>query len=134
MEKIEIKRKIIVKAIVTEDFKKGLINELQDGINKLEAELKFIDQRAKKALTELTLKGSPQVAVVKEQIEYEKMQREEAKEKMTEQIKFISTLELGKEVVQGEIEGPIVVQVGDNWDEIMQREIVLKDGNIIAIR
>jgi hypothetical protein len=134
VEKIEIKRKIIVKAIVTEDFKKGLINELQDGINKLEAELKFIDQRAKKALTELTLKGSPQVAVVKEQIEYEKMQREEAKEKMTEQIKFISTLELGKEVVQGEIEGPIVVQVGDNWDEIMQREIVLKDGNIIAIR
>ena len=95
--------------------------------------MKFIDQRAKKALTELTLKGSPQVAVVKEQIEYEKMQREEAKEKMTEQIKFISTLELGKEVVQGEIEGPIVVQVGDNWDEIMQREIVLKDGNIIPL-
>jgi hypothetical protein len=134
MEKIEIKRKIFVKAIVTEDFKKGLINELQEGINKLEAELKFIEQRAKKALTELTLKGSPQVAAVKEQIEYEKMQREEAREKMSEQIKFISTLELGKEVVQGEIEGPAIVQVGDNWDEVMHREIVLEDGIIVAIR
>ncbi len=134
MDRLEIKRKIIVKAVVTEEFKAGLIKELQDGINKLEAELKFIDQRGKKTITELTLKGSPQVAAVKEQIEYEKMQREETKDKLTEQIKLISTLELGQEVVQGEVEGPVEIQVGDNWGEIMQREVVIENGKIIAIR
>jgi molybdenum cofactor biosynthesis enzyme MoaA len=134
MEKLEIKRKILVKAVVTEKFKNDLIKELQEGIQKLEAELQFIEQRTKKTITELTLKGSPQVASYKEQIEYEKMQREAAKEKMTEQIKFVSSLELGKEVVQGEVEGPVVIQVGDNWEEITKKEIVLEDGKIIAIR
>ncbi len=134
MEKLTINRKILVKAKVTEGFKKDLIQELQEGINKLEAELKFIEQRAKKMITELTLKASPQVAAVREQFEYEKLKREETKEKMAEQIKFISTLEIGNEVVQGEIEGPLEIQVGDNWDEIMQREILLEDGLIIAIR
>lgn len=134
MEKLEIKRKILVKAVVTEKFKNDLIKELQEGIQKLEAELQFIEQRTKKTITELTLKGSPQVASYKEQIEYEKTQREAAKEKMTEQIKFVSSLELGKEVVQGEVEGPVVIQVGDNWEEITKKEIVLEDGKIIAIR
>lgn len=134
MEKLEIKRKILVKAVVTEKFKNDLIKELQEGIQKLEAELQFIEQRTKKTITELTLKGSPQVASYKEQIEYEKMQREAAKEKMTEQIKFVSSLELGKEVVQGEVEGPVVIQVGDNWEEITKKEIVLEDSKIIAIR
>lgn len=134
MDRLEIKRKILVKVVVTEEFKKGLISELQDGINKLEAELQFIEQRAKKTITELTLKGSPQVAAVKEQIEYEKIQRNETIDKMTEQIKLIGTLELGKEVVQGELEGPVEIQVGDNWEEVMQREIVIENGKIIAIR
>ena len=126
MEKLEIKRKILVKAVVTEKFKNDLIKELQEGIQKLEAELHFIEQRTKKTITELTLKGSPQVASYKEQIEYEKMQREAAKEKMTEQIKFVSSLELGKEVVQGEVEGPVVIQVGDNWEEITKRKLSSK--------
>ena len=134
MEKLIINRKILVKAKVTEKFKKDLIQELQGEINKLEAELKFIEQRAKRTITELTLKASPQLAAVKEQIEYEKLKREETKEEITEQIKFISTLENGKEVVQGEIAGPLEIQVGDNWDEIMQKEILLEDGIIIAIR
>jgi hypothetical protein len=134
MENLIINRKILVKVKVTEKFKKNLIQELQGEINKLEAELKFIEQRAKKTITELTLKASPQLAAVKEQIEYEKLKREETKEKITEQIKFISTLENGKEVVQGEIAGPLEIQVGDNWDEIMQKEILLEDGIIIAIR
>ena len=134
MEKLTINRKILVKAKVTEEFKKDLVQELQEGINKLEAELKFIEQRAKKTITELTLKASPQVDAVREQIEYEKLKREETKEKMAEQIKFISSLEIGKEVVQGEIEGPIDIQVGDNWGEIMQKEIVVENGRVIAIR
>lgn len=134
MDKLTIHRKIAVKAIVTDDFKKSLLHELQEGINKLDAELKFIEQRAKKTITELTLKASPQVGVVREQLEYEKQKREEAKAAMTEQMKIISALENGKEIVQGEIEGPVEIKVGDSWEEIMQREIVVQDGTIIAIR
>ncbi|MGI6587663.1 MAG: YlqD family protein [Peptococcia bacterium] len=134
MEKLIINRKITVKVRVTDLFKKQVIQELQEGIKKLDAELKFLDQRAKKMITELTLKASPQVAAVREQLEYEKRKREETRTAMAEQIKIVGTLEQGQEVVQGEIEGPLEVKVGDNWQEIMQREIVLEDGQIIAIR
>ncbi|HHY06635.1 MAG TPA: hypothetical protein GX532_06665 [Clostridia bacterium] len=134
MEKLIINRKITIKVRVTDAFKKQVIQELQAGIKKVEAELKFLDQRAKKMITELTLKASPQVAAVREQLEYEKRKREETRAAMAEQIKIIGTLELGREVVQGEIEGPLEIKVGDNWQEIMQREIVLEDGQIIAIR
>jgi hypothetical protein len=134
VEKLIINRKITVKVRVTDLFKKQVIQELQEGIKKLDAELKFLDQRAKKMITELTLKASPQVAAVREQLEYEKRKREETRTAMAEQIKIVGTLEQGQEVVQGEIEGPLEVKVGDNWQEIMQREIVLEDGQIIAIR
>jgi len=134
MDKLIINRKISMKAKVTEGFKIQISQELQDGMNKLDAELKFLEQRAKKLITELTLKGSPQVASVREQLEYEKQKREEAKKTMSEQLKIVGNLEMGKEVLQEEIEGPIEVKVGDNWLELMKREIVIEDGIIVEIR
>lgn len=134
MEKLIINRKIKIKIRVTDAFKTQVIEELQEGINKLDAELKFLEQRAKKMITELTLKASPQVAAVREQLEYEKQKREETRMALAEQMKIAGTLENGNEVMQGEIEGPLEVKVGDKWEEIMQREIVFEDGRIIAIR
>lgn len=129
-----INGKILVKAIVTEDFKKGLTEEVQSGISKLDAELRFIEQRAKKTLMELTIKASPQAQSVREQIEYEKKKREEARASLLEQLKKIATLEEGTQVVQGEVEGPVEIKVGDSWEKLFNREIVLKDNVIVEIR
>ncbi|MDD4049251.1 MAG: YlqD family protein [Clostridia bacterium] len=134
MEKIIVNRKIFVKVKVTDEFKKSFTQEMQNGINKLEAELSFLEQRAKKVITELTIKGSSQVSAVREQLEFEKQKREEAKANFMEQIRVASTLENGKEVVRGELEGPVEVKIGDNWEEIIQREIVIEDGVVIEIR
>lgn len=129
-----IHRKIRVKIIVTPEFKKQLVLEIQEGIQKLEAEISFIEQRAKKTVTELTLKASPQVQTVREQLELEKRKREEARAGLLEQMKKISSLEDGTEVLQGEIEGPVEIKVGDNWDNIFNKEIVIKDGIIVDVR
>ena len=134
MDKLIINRKISVKAKVTEGFKNQIRQELQEGMNKLDAELKFIEQRAKKLITELTLKGSPQVASVREQLEFEKQKREETKKAMSEQMKIVGNFGIGEEVLQEEIQGPLEVKVGDNWLEVMNREIVLEDGRIVEIR
>jgi len=134
MEKIIVNRKIFVKVKVTDEFKKLFTQEMQNGINKLDAELSFLEQRAKKVITELTIKGSSQVSAVREQLEFEKQKREETKANFIEQIRVASTLENGKEVVRGELEGPIEVKIGDNWEEKIQREIVIEDGVVIEIR
>lgn len=131
---LTINRKIRVKIIVTAAFKKELLEEIQMNVQKLEAELAFLEQRAKKTLTELTIKASPQVQAVREQLEWEKKKREDNRSSLLEQVGKIDALEEGTEVLQGEIEGPVEIKVGDNWDAIFTKEIVLKDGVVAEIR
>ncbi len=134
MDKITIMRRIKVKAIVTERLKHELVQQIQEGIKKIEMELSFLEQRNKRALTELTLKASPQVQAVREQFEWEKKKREEGRAALLEQLKKINGLEEGTEVLQGEVEGPVEIKPGDNWDEILDKEIIIKDGVVIHIR
>lgn len=129
-----IERKIKVKVIVTEAFKKQLLQDVQAGIQQLDTEISYFEQRYKKVLTELTIKASMQAQGMKEQIEWEKKKREDTKAGFLEQMKKISTLEEGIEVAQGEVSGPAELKVGDQWEKIMNREIVLKDGIIVEIR
>jgi hypothetical protein len=134
METITIIRRIKVKAIVTERLKQELVQQIQEGIKKMEMELSFLEQRNKKALTELTLKASPQVQAVREQFEWEKKKREEGKAALLEQLKKINVLEEGQEVLQGEVEGPVEIKLGDSWDGVLDKEIVIKDGVVVNIR
>jgi len=131
---LTINRKIRVKTIVTEQFKQELLEEIRLSVQKIDAELSFLEQRAKKTLTELTIKASPQVQAVREQLEWEKKKREENKAALLEQGNRITALEEGTEILQGEIEGPVEIKVGDIWDDIFTKEIVLKDGVVVEIR
>lgn len=129
-----VHRKINIKVIVTEDFKNSVVKEIQQGLQQLEAEISFIEQRTKKMVMELTIKASPQAQAVREQLEWEKKKREEAKAGLLEQMKKISALAEGSEVLQGDVSGPVEVNVGDKWDEVFNREIVIKDGVVVEIR
>ena len=55
-------------------------------------------------------------------------------EKMQEKMKETSQLELGAEIVQGTMEQMVTVQEGDDLQKLMNREILLEDGKILAIR
>lgn len=129
-----VHRKIKIKVIVTEDFKNAVIKDIQQGLQQLEAEISFIEQRIRKTLTELTIKASPQAQAVREQLDYEKKKREEARTELLEQMKKVGALAEGSEVLQGEVTGPVEVNVGDKWDEIFDKEIVLQDGVVVEIR
>lgn len=129
-----INRKIRVMAIVTEEFKKKLAIEIEEGLQQLDAEINFLEHRTKKTLTELTLKASPQIQAVREQLDWEKKKREDAKLSLQEQMKKLASLENEARVIQGELEGPVEIKVGDRWDELFNNEIVLKDGVIVEIR
>lgn len=131
---LTINRKIRVKIIVTAEFKKELLTEIQLNVQKIDAELSFLEQRAKKTVMELTIKGSPQVQAVREQLDWEKKKRDESRTALLEQASKIQTLEEGVEILQREVDGPIEIKVGDNWDDIFTKEIVLKDGMVVEIR
>lgn len=131
---LKIKRPVIVKVKVTEDFKRKMAAEIQEAVRKLESELQQLDFQVKRMIAELEKKNPPGIPAAKQHVEAEKQKRLQAKSKLTEQLKSIGMLAIGSEIVQGSLESVTEINVGDNWSEIMGVEIVICDNIIIEIR
>lgn len=134
--KIELKRVVMVKAIVTESFKQNLIKELERAISNLDAQAAQMEERSKSYLEGLKKKGLMQKASsFKHQINDEKAKQAAAKSDLLMKIEEAKKLQLGSEFVQGPLEGPVDVGIGDNlYKKVGGAEIIVEDGIIQEIR
>lgn len=131
---IIIRRPITIKAIVTEELKEKLAYDLQKALEKIEQDLEQIDFHGKRYAKELQKEDPKRLEVFQQQIMAEKQKRLEHKQDILDKLKKVAALQLGQEVIQGQVEGEYEVAVGDDWNEIMNAEIVVKDGKVIEIR
>ncbi|MBI5701543.1 YlqD family protein [Candidatus Saganbacteria bacterium] len=133
---VELKRVVMVKAIVTEAFKDNLIKELDRAVKNLEAQESQMNNQSKNYLEDLKKKGLMQKAVAfKNQLEEEKTRQAAAKSDLLMKIEEAKRLTVGSEFVQGPLEGPVNVSVGDNlYKKVGGAEILVKDGIIQEIR
>lgn len=134
MNSMMIKCPVTVKAKVTETLKKRMTEEVQDNIKKVDMELQQIEFQAKRILAEQAKQDMQGLAAVRHQIEGEKAKRLEFKNRMLEKMKETNQLEIGSEIVQGTLERMIEIKVGDNLPEIMNAEVLVEDGKILAFR
>ncbi|CUH95623.1 hypothetical protein P22_1697 [Propionispora sp. 2/2-37] len=134
MENMSLKCPVTIKAKVTETLKKQLAAEIQDNIKKADMELQQIEFHAKRVMTEQAKHDVQGLNAIRQQIDAEKQKRLEFKNHMLERLKETAQLELGAEIVQGNLERIVTVQVGDDLHKIMGTEILLEDGKIIAFR
>jgi hypothetical protein len=135
-EAIELKRVVMVKAIVTEAFKQNLVKELERAAGNLDTQTSQITERSKAYLENLKKKGLMQkAAAFRHQIEEERAKQAAAKSDLMMKIEEAKKLQLGSEFVQGPLEGPVNVSVGDNlYKKVGGAEIIVKDGIIQEIR
>ena len=135
-EHIELKRVVMVKAIVTEAFKENLIKELDRAVKNMEAQASQMELQSKNYLEDLKKKGLMQkAAAFKHQLDDERARQAAAKTDLTLKIEEANRLEIGTEFVQGPLEGPVKVGVGDNlYKKVGGAEIIVKDGIIQEIR
>ena len=133
---IELKRVVMVKAIVTEAFKQNLVRELERATSNLDTQTSQMVERSKSYLESLKKKGLLQkAAAFKHQIEEEKARQAAAKSDLMMKIEEAKKLQLGTEFVQGPLEGPVNLHVGDNlYKKVGGAEIIVKDGIIQEIR
>jgi len=133
---VELKRVVMVKAIVTEAFKTNLIKELERAIGNIENQSSQIMERGKAYLEDLKQKGLNQkAAAFKHQVEEERNKQSAAKADLLMKIEEAKKLELGSEFVQGPLEGPVNVELGDNlYKKVGGAEILVKDGVVQEIR
>lgn len=133
---VELKRVVMVKAIVTEAFKQNLVKELERAVANIENQVGQLAARSKAYLENLKKKGLMQkAAAFKHQMEEEKAKQAAAKTDLTMKIEDAKKLQVGTEFVQGPLEGPVNVAIGDNlYKKVGGAEIIVKDGIIQEIR
>ncbi|MBU0573589.1 MAG: YlqD family protein [Candidatus Margulisiibacteriota bacterium] len=135
-QKLELKRVVMVKAIVTEAFKANLTKELERAMNNIDQQMSAMESKGKQYMDSLKNKGMMQKAsAFKQQIDDEKARQAAAKSDLMLKIEEAKGLVLGTEFVQGPLEGPVVVEVGDNlYKKVGGAEVIVKDGIIQEIR
>ncbi len=135
-KKIELKRIVMVKAIVTEAFKDNLVRELERTITNIDMQISQMDNQSKDYIEDLKKKGLlQQVTQFKSQLATEKARLQAQKQDLLSKIQEARALVLGSEFVQGPLEGPVDVAVGDNlYKKVGAAEIIVKDGIVTEIR
>jgi len=135
-QSVELKRVVMVKAIVTEAFKDNLVKELERAVKNLDLQLGQLETQSRNFMEDLKKKGQvTQLTTFKKQLEDEKGRQAAAKSDLLMKIEEAKKLVLGTEFVQGPLEGPVVVAVGENlYKKVGGAELVVKDGIIQEIR
>lgn len=130
---ITLTRPVVIKAIVTESFKRLYIQDLEDALKRVDTLVAQIDTQIRR--TELERQLSPQHRAVRQQLELERARQEGTKAELQMRLREAEGLELNSEFPQGTVESLIEVNIGDNlFNKIGRTEIVIKDGIIMEIR
>ena len=134
MASITVQRPVVIKAIVTEAFKRLYIADLEDAIKRVDAIMQQIEVQVRRF--ELERQVTPQqTRNLRAQLELERQRQEATKIELQARLREAQDLELNTEFSQGTIEGTVEVAVGDNlFDKISRTEIVVKDGIVLEIR
>ncbi|MBS2001746.1 MAG: YlqD family protein [Candidatus Obscuribacterales bacterium] len=143
VETIKLVRQIAVRAIVTENFKNQVGQEINRNLQQIDAELQQLEFKGKRAIADIekrtagvvTADARMQMETIRQQVEAEKMRLLQLKEEMQGQFQALNELPLGSVVTQFTVENPVEVRIGENiFQRLEGGEILVKDGVIQEIR
>jgi len=133
MASITVQRPVLIKAIVTEGFKRLYMSDLEDAIKRIDATVQQIDVQSRRF--DLERQVSPQSRALRQQLDLERARQEATRAELQARLREAQELQLNSEFTQGTIDGMVEVSVGDNlFDKISRTEIIVKDGIILEIR
>lgn len=133
MSKITIMGKVNYKQVVTDRYKEKAREEVQDEIDKLDAELENFDEQMNKTITELTLKAHPQTEALRQQFNVERDKIALYKEQLEASMAAIDGLLMGSKVDAGEGNFVSELEVGQAFSGNLQCEVVVKDDIVVEI-
>ncbi|MGH2426375.1 MAG: YlqD family protein [bacterium] len=130
---LTVSRPVVIKAIVTEGFKRLYLQDLEEAIKRVDTIVQQLDMQIRR--TELERQVSPQSRAIRQQLELERARQEGTKAELSMRLREAQELALNSEFTQGTVESLVEVNVGDNlFTKLGRTEIVVKDGIIMEIR
>jgi hypothetical protein len=128
-----MKQNVIVKTVVTQQFKDSYLKELETAHSAAKQNL----EKLKSSLSQVILRGGvggQYDDLVKAQLQDEKAKQEQMVVDLEAKKGEVTKLELGSVYVQGALEGTVEVKVGDNlFQKIGSTSILVQDGVILSI-
>ena len=134
MDSISLKMPVTVKAKLTERLRKRISDDLTQKIQQVTMELQQIDIEEKRVVQEQAQGNLQTLQTIRQHFAAERQQREAFKAESEQKLADIKKLALGAEILTGQLERQVEIKVGDDFQSMMNVEILLEDGKVIAIR
>jgi hypothetical protein len=130
-----VKRTVILRAIVTDELKQQVSDELQGAVEEIEQRVQQLDFSTKAYVTDLQRADLQRAMAVRKQIEAEKQKQNELRDALLERKAQVAELENDQEVIRGTLESFVEISEGDDLAVLLGgTEIVTKDGLVTEIR
>lgn len=134
MAEIQLNRKILIKSIVTEDFKNSFINQLKHIQTEINANIEKIKTEESRLLISGNLNPSD-LSAFRSKLGKERESQEIAKQEVEDKIKEIDKLEIGSIYPYTTLDSVVTVREGDNlFEKINHGEVLVRDGIIVSIK
>lgn len=134
METMTLRLPVTIKAKVTEALKAELKEEVTTALAAVEQDLQQFDFHTRRMMSEQAQRDAQALVELRQQIDAERVKMEQAKAQLEERLQAADKLEIGSEIVRGQMEQAITVNIGDDLQKLSNSEIVVEDGKIIAFR
>ena len=130
-----VKRRITVKAVVTEEYKERLVTQLKQALGKVELSLQELELQGRRYLTELVDGDPARTTAFRERLERQIGRQRQIRESLAGRLAVVRELETGTEHTHAVLDGFADVSVGDNLAKKLEAaEIVMKDDVVVEIR
>lgn len=134
METMTLRLPVTIKAKVTEALKAELKEEVTNALAAVEQDLQQFDFHTRRMMSEQAQRDAQALVELRQQVDAERAKMEQAKAQFEERLQAADKLEIGSEIVRGQMEQAITVNIGDDLQKLSNSEIVVEDGKIIAFR
>lgn len=130
-----VKRDITVKIIVTDEFKRKLIEQLRGALRKVELTRQQLDVQGKRYLAEIEDRDASQADQFRRKLEDQMLKQESLCAGLTQKLAEAEKLNPGDEYSQGKLESFVEIGIGDNLAQKLQEtELIVKDDLVVDIR
>ena len=134
MEEMTVLVPVLLKSKLTEALKTRLLAEMNQNLDAIEHDLAQLEFEGNAKLSEQAKINMAGVGQLRAQIEAQKAQILEAKEKIVSDKEQLEKLVNGAELPRGPINRLVTLHIGDDLNDVRGGEILVEDGKIIAFR
>lgn len=129
-----VKRPVVLKNVVTSDFKTQLTEELEGAIRQVERWLEQEEFQSRRLIAEAQKQNPRRVDQIREETRQERENQAEVLFNLRHRLEQVKQLEIDEFFVSGTYDAPVKIEVGDNVrTKLSQVEIIVKDGVVIQI-